>query len=198
MASTLKIDNRRDVMLLLFFSPGKSEQFNEPIIGRTRLVKMLFLFRREALQHFKQGTEVTDDNFYEFFPWNFGPFSVDVYDDLTFFILREFIKSNQSDEETVLESIEEQQKWLDQSALEAEDAPTEVQEYEETFQLSERGYNFAKTIYDTLSQNQKKLLQEFKTRTATVPLRALLRYVYQQYPEMTTKSRIKEQVLGGP
>ena len=71
---TAKINNRRDI-LCSRFTHGITGLINEPIVGRTRLVKMLFLFRREVLQHFSRGTEITDENFYEFFSWNFGPFS---------------------------------------------------------------------------------------------------------------------------
>ena len=70
-----RIDNRRDIMLLLLYSPGVQNETNEPIVGRTRLVKMLFLFKTEALKHFRSGTALNESEFYQFFPWNFGPFS---------------------------------------------------------------------------------------------------------------------------
>jgi len=47
-----RITNRRDILLLLLYSPGVSSQVNEPIAGRTRLVKMLFLFKKELLGQF--------------------------------------------------------------------------------------------------------------------------------------------------
>ena len=89
-----RIDNRRDILLLLLYSPGVQDETNEPIVGRTRLVKMLFLFKTEAFKHFRGGTALNESEFYQFFPWNFGPFSSQVYDDLTFFTLRGFIEAN--------------------------------------------------------------------------------------------------------
>src|ERR1700722_14184229 len=98
-----KINNRRDILLLLLYAPGATKQVNEPIVGRTRIVKMLFIFKNEVFPHFKKGTEISEENFYEFFAWNFGPFSTQVYDDLTFFGLHGFIESSFSQEEPITE-----------------------------------------------------------------------------------------------
>jgi hypothetical protein len=190
-----RIDNRRDVLLLLLYSPGLHDDINEPIVGRTRLVKMLFLFKTEALQHFRSGTEISEGNFYEFFPWNFGPFSTQVYDDLTFFILRGFIEPEETAEDPLPESAAEWQRWLTASA--ADDEEEGFSSYEEQqFRLTDKGVQFAGQLYDGLSQAQKKLLQAFKARLGRTPLRAILRYVYEKYPEQIDRSQIKEQVLG--
>jgi hypothetical protein len=190
-----KIDNRKDVLLLLLYSPGRGDEPNEPIIGRTRLVKMLFLFKEEALQHFRRETDIPEDEFYEFFPWNFGPFSRDVYDDLTFFTLRGFVEANEAEEDALPESAAEWEAWL--SSSRPDSYGELISEYkEESFRLTEKGGNFAENLYETLSSPQRKLLREFKKRTSTVPLRALLKYVYENYEGMTDRSTIKEQVLG--
>ena len=194
--SDKKINNRKDILLLLLYSPGISDKVNEePIRGRTRIVKMLFLFQEEALAHFRRETNINEENFYKFFAWNFGPFSRDIYDDLTFFILRGFITSNETDEEGLPESAAEWEDWITSSGLESE--IDEIREYvEEEFFLTKKGAEFTKELYETLSNSQKRLLKEFKARTSTVPLRALLRYVYEKYPEMTEKSQIRESLIG--
>jgi hypothetical protein len=192
---TTKIDNRRDILLLLLYAPGKSGAINEPIIGRTRLVKMLFLFKQEAMKHFRAGSEITDDNFYQFFAWDFGPFSTQVYDDLTFFILRGFVNSTGADEEPLPESAAEWQEWISLSG--AGQSGEEIDPYEdEAFNLTEKGVAFTKPMYDSLSNAQRQLLQNFKVRLGAAPLRAILRYVYTTYPAMTAQSKIKEEVLG--
>ena len=189
------IDNRKDVLLLLLYSPGKTDKPNEPIDGRTRLTKMLFLFKEEALKHFRAGTKITKDNFYEFFPWNFGPFSRDVYDDLTFFELRGFIKKDESEEETLPEAAAEWDRWLNLSRADSgDDSYSEYDEQE--FKLTPKGETFAKGLYDSLSTEQRKLLKTFKAKLVKAPLKAMLQYVYTNYPDQTTKSQIKEQVLG--
>ncbi len=189
-----KINNRKDILLLLLYSPGKTADYNEPIIGKTRLIKMLFLFKKEALPHFSRGTDISEDNFYEFFPWSFGPFSSQVYDDLMFFNLRGFIDSSAATQETLPESEEEWDKWLDESGT---DEP--LQEFdpyeEEKFALTDSGSRFTEEIYDGLSDSQQRLLKEFKARLSAAPLRAILRYVYKTYPAETSNSTIKEEVL---
>ena len=189
------IDNRKDVLLLMLYSPGRTESVNEPIDGRTRLTKMLFLFKQEALKHFRSGTQINDDNFYEFFPWNFGPFSRDVYDDLTFFELRGFIARDESTEDTLPEAAAEWDRWLDLSGGDSSD--DSYSEYDEqVFRLTPRGERFAKELYESLSHDQRTLLKSFKGKLVKTPLKAMLHYVYSNYPEQTSKSQIKEQVLG--
>ncbi len=189
------IDNRKDVLLLMLYSPGKTDKPNEPIDGRTRLTKMLFLFKEEALPHFRAGTKINDENFYTFFPWNFGPFSRDVYDDLTFFELHDFIVRDESEEETLPEAAAEWDRWLNLSKADSgDDSYSEYDEQE--FKLTPKGAEFAKALYDSLSIEQHKLLKSFKAKLVKTPLKAMLQYVYTNYPDQTTKSQIKEQVLG--
>jgi len=192
-----RIDNRRDILLLLLYSPGIRDEYNEPIVGRTRLIKILFLFKTEALKHFRAGTDVTDTNFYDFFPWDFGPFSSQVYDDLMFFTLRGFIESQDTREDTLPESAAEWQRWLTSSAANDENDDDTFSSYEEQqFQLTERGVNFTAPLYEQLEPPQKTLLREFKARLSRAPLRAVLKYVYEKYPDQIVRSRITEQVLG--
>lgn len=192
----MNINNRRDILLLLLYSPGKSPRPNQPIVGRTRLVKMLFLFKEEALKHFKKGTSIDEGNFYDFFAWNFGPFSSQVYDDLNFFELRGFIRKSESTEETIPESAAEWERWLSAGLPEADDES--YSEYEEQeFELTPKGEAFVENnLYGELSLKQQKLLQEFRARMESAPLRGILKYVYENYPELTERSEIREQVLG--
>ena len=190
---SLKVDNRKDILLLLLYSPGRSGLCNEPIVGRTRLMKMLFLFKQEVLEYFKRGTDINSENFYEYFAWDFGPFSREVYDDLTFFILREFIKKSDTEEDTLPESAAEWSEWIKMSRQDLDESVSEYQEQE--FSLSEKGVSFAENLYSFLSSEQQKLLKEFKSRTTKVPLRGLLKYVYESYESYTEKSKLKPQIL---
>ena len=190
-----RISDRKDVLLLLLYSPGRSDQINEPIIGRTRLVKTLFLFKTEALQHFRRGTDLNDETFYQFFPWNFGPFSREVYDDLTFFVLRGFIESEPAEEESLPESAAEWQEWLQTSGGQSLDSDIEAY-CEEVFRLTDAGVKFTTDLYALLSSSQRRFLKQFKARLSTAPLRALLRYVYETYPDQADRSQIRETVLG--
>lgn len=185
--------NRKDILLLLLYAPGTTGAVNEAIAGKTRLMKMLFLFMKEVLPHFSKSIRISEENFYDFFPWNFGPFSSQVYDDLVFFKLTGFIESSVAPNEGLPESEEEWQKWLDQSgATESADAFSVYEE--ETFKLTPKGMDFARKMYEALSDSQQNLLQSFKRRLVDIPLRAILRYVYKRYPEQITRSQIAEEV----
>jgi len=190
----MKIDNRKDILLLFLYSPGINKKLNEPIVGRTKLVKSLFLFKEEVLPHFKSGTSINEENFYKFFAWDFGPFSKEIYDDVTFFILNDFIKVADSEQEPLPEAVEEWNKWIDNTGVDLDSSM--VTEYqEEEFTLTEKGEIFARNLYDSLSSTQKKLLNEFKSRILSTPTRAIIRYVYKRYPELTEKSKIKDKIF---
>lgn len=187
------IDNRRDILLLLLYSPGTGDGFNEPIVGRTRLVKMLFLFKEEVLPHFRRGTSIDENNFYQFFPWNYGPFSREVYDDLTFFILRGFVKSEEAIGEAPEESAREWNFWTDQN----EAAGSEIIEYqEESFSLTAKGMRVCDEMYSTLTDGQQTTLRTFKRKMVSLRLEAILKYVYTKYEEQTENSKIKGRILG--
>ena len=195
MVATAEINNRKDILLLLLYSPGVGKRRNEPIEGKTRLVKMLFLFKTEVLPHFRRGTKITEENFYEFFPWDFGPFSAQVYDDIAFFMLRGFVESSAAEGGGLPESAAEWEKWLQESG--ARETADEIDEYEEeSFSLTEEGVEFTKKLYDTLSNSQKQLLVEFKARLVQAPLRAILKYVYTKYPDSAERSKIREEIVG--
>lgn len=186
------IDNRKDILLLLLYSPGRTEKPNEPIAGRTRLVKMLFLFRKMLWSDFKRGTKIKDENFYNFFPWKYGPFSPEVFNDLDFFLLRGFVKRENASEDSLPEEAEEWVKYQSESDM------TEFQVYEyeeEIYLLTDKGVKFTCVMYDDLSQAQQEMLKGFKRQMNSAPLRAILKYVYEKYPESAKESEIKNSVL---
>ncbi|MCK4874066.1 MAG: hypothetical protein KAS72_15190 [Phycisphaerales bacterium] len=194
MSQRRRIDNRRDILLLLLYSPGVCNQPNEPVVGSTRLVKMLFLFREEVLPQFRKGTKIDSQNFYQFFPWWFGPFSRQVYDDLNFFILRDFIQADESDEDTLPQSLGEWELWLSGSSG-ADDESAIVDYVEHEYCLTDRGLRFTAALYEQLTANQRKTLCTFKKRMLQAPLRSILKYVYERYPDQIERSEIKDQVL---
>ena len=192
------INNRKDILLLLLYSPGVTEQINEPINGRTRILKILFIFKKEVLKYFKKNTDINDDNFYEYFPWNFGPFSSQVYDDITFFLLRGFISTRYTNEEALPEAASEEKHWQFISGIQSSNIQEGYQEFtEEEFLLTDKGKEFTKeNLYDYLSVSQKALLRNFKNKLNSASLRAILHYVYKKYPEMSQNSQIKTSIVG--
>ncbi len=159
---------------------------------------MLFLFKKEAIKKFKKNTSINEDNFYEFFAWNFGPFSKDVYDDLTFFENIDFVTRSDSESYTSPEDAAEFFEWVSQSDSDFEINEVSVDEYkEEIFSLTQKGVDFSRGLFDGLSGEQKSLLKAFKARINKASLRAVLQYVYENYEQYTEKSKIKDDILGG-
>lgn len=188
------IDNKKDILLLLLYSPGCTDQINEPVIGKTRLVKMLFLFHKECIKYFRKGTRITEEDFYKFFPWNFGPFSTQVYDDIMFFTLREFITEDPAEEEVIPEAASEWWEWMRMSSTDADEGV--LTDYDEhSFRLSEKGVAFTRELYDSLTRAQMETLKVFKAKLNSAPLKAILQYVYTEYPDFTARSKIKEDIL---
>ena len=183
----------KDTLLLLLYSPGVMDDPNEKIRGRTRLVKMIFLFQEEIYQKFKFDIE----NLAKFVEWKFGPWSEEVYSDIEFFKSIGFIgieaeENNASD--ITSEEVEEFEKWEDNISL-TDYATDEYQQ--EVFTLTSLGKKYIENnkIFDSLSENQKAGLKEFKKKFNGVSLFSILRYVYEKYPKYILKSEIKNQIL---
>ena len=56
---------------------------------------------------------------------------------------------------------------------------------------------YKKLVIVTRKTRLQELVERFKQRFATLPLRQLIRYVYQRYPDYTDKSLIRKDILGG-
>jgi uncharacterized protein YwgA len=67
--------NRMDLLLLLLFADGVGRTENEPIEGKTRLQKELFLSQKMLKEH-----KVSKP--YSFRPYRYGPYCKDIYSDI--------------------------------------------------------------------------------------------------------------------
>jgi uncharacterized protein YwgA len=67
--------NRMDLLLLLLFADGVEGTENEPIEGKTRLQKELFLSQKMLKEH-----KVSKP--YSFRPYHYGPYCKDIYSDI--------------------------------------------------------------------------------------------------------------------
>ena len=69
-----------DYLLLLLYADAQS-----PLLGRTRLQKIAFLFEKEILKQYRFDKEFEVSEVMEFKPYNYGPFSKKVFDFIVFF-----------------------------------------------------------------------------------------------------------------
>jgi len=193
----IKITNRKDIILLLLYVQGKTKEICESISGRTRLMKIIYLFEKEIYHKIGFDKHIPSEKMADFKPDKYGPFSVDVFRDLNFFINIGYIEAKRhEDEEATMADIEEFSKYLDEFIMEGDDVEEELASYEiQEFILTEEGKRFASTLYDLLTEKQKTTLINFKSRYNSAPLTTLLRYVYKTYPESAKRSEIRNKIL---
>ncbi len=193
----VKISNRKDVLLLLLYVQGKTKEICEPICGRTRLMKMMYLFEKEVYRNNNFDRNIPQDKMPTFEAYKYGPFSIDVFRDISFFINIGYIEARRhEDKEVSMADIEEFSKYLDEFIMEGDDTEEEFASYEvQEFTLTEEGKKFASVLFDCLTEKQKVALINFKSRYNSSPLTTLLRYVYQTYPESAERSEIRSKML---
>lgn len=190
--------SRKEILLLMIYSPVEGREANVPIRGRTRLAKMMFLFRKEVWPTFKFDKVIPEEMLPEFVPWKFGPFSKDVFADVEFLQNVEFLSETTGSGPAHPEEALELSYWSGTADPTLADSESSIGEYsEEVFKLSSDGMQYVKEkrLWDDLSDQQQSALVEFKRKLVNAPLYAILKYVYDNYPEMTNKSEIRDRLL---
>jgi hypothetical protein len=180
----------KDLLLALLYCPNLVGELNEPITGRTRLTKMIYLFEKEIWEHFFKNVIV---ELPPFEPCHFGPFSKKLFDDLKFFLSIGFIES----EETLIPLSSADRYEVAMSADDDLDGNEFAVDFEEAggedfelrYFLSEKGKRYvSENIWGSFTPEQQKNLINFKQKINTISLDSLLNYVYNKYPEDAAKS----------
>jgi uncharacterized protein YwgA len=177
------VNSATDILLALLYAPGSTNKKGEPIKGYTRLEKLLFLLSKET----ELGQIVDKD--YEFEPKDYGPCSEEIYDDVEMLKDARILQTDTQPADTELENVD-----LSESAIEVDDvtAPTNKAT---VFQLTEKGMTIGSKLFQALSKTEQEKLSWLKTLYNSRPISEVLRYVYTRYPETTTRSTIREEVL---
>jgi len=179
----------KDFLLTILYSPGNNDAVNEPITGRTRLTKMVFLFEKELQKtFFKDNISV---KLPDFEPYNYGPFSKELFDDLNFFLSIGLIVS----EETLIPISTAEKNEIeisfDDDWINASFDETELDDVEMKYSLSLNGVKYVEeNLWSEYSDSQKLVLKKFKAQINTISLDSLLRYVYNKYPDSAKKSLV--------
>ena len=179
------------LLVLLLYSPTEQGEENCPIAGRTRLVKMCFLFKEEIWPTFNKDKSA-EDSLPEFYAWKYGPFSRELYTDLEFLKNQGFISVAWSNMLPLDEEMEEYEHWIeDVNDFDSNELGEEV------FSLTpDKGMNKGQALWKELSETQRRKLIKFKTSLVDISLDRLLLYVYRKYEDKyTSKSVIKDRYL---
>ncbi len=177
---------------LLLFTPTATDNNPVSILGRTRLVKMIFIFEKELSKYFQDEKNPINFNFEAH---KFGPFSKKVYEAIDFLESREIIELFPVSPHMM----NRDEIKIDSTLMESE-AEILIFQNEDTyrsegFQLTRRGVNMMKDphiwfSWSQLSDEQKSVLMDFKTKMINTPLKDILRYVYSKYAKFAEKSVI--------
>ncbi|MDE0117235.1 MAG: hypothetical protein OXT07_11515 [bacterium] len=173
----LEID---DVVVLLLGCPTEKPELEDKLSGVTRLEKLVFLVEQET----SLGELLDEDA--NFIAYNFGPFSAAVYqavDSLSGYGLLEDSASLANSDEDSWEQI--RVVGVDRSDPYAT----------RNFELTERGKQYYRVLTEEISDEYIDELVALKEQFGSIPLRQLVRYVYQEYPDMTENSLIRDDIL---
>jgi uncharacterized protein len=167
-----------DAIVLLLGAPGGSDRQGY-LEGVTRLEKLVFLLERETpARHWL--TENAD-----FRSHRFGPFSSKIYQAADTLAAAEMIRDSAKKADT------SEDTWETANVLVDDVDPYTTR----TFELTDRGQRYYDALLRELPSAAEDTIAEFKRRFGRLPLRQLVRYVYERYPEFTDKSEIREQIL---
>ena len=186
--------NGADYLLLLLYLDNK-----KPIKGAVRLMKMMFLFEKEIADLLK-SKGLDSENLPEFFAYDYGAFSKEVYEQIELFKGIEFIKVrdiNATEELAEVDDLEDEPFINEEYSRDNQVRQIDGKYYE--YKIAKNGIDFIqqKIIGDKLiSQNQLDVLEQFKKKINSLSPKQILRYTYTKYPEYTANSLIKDEVLG--
>ena len=191
--------DRRDVILALIRA-GNGE-----VAGITRLQKLLFLLEQEYGIKISDGTS-------DFEAYRFGPYSSKLYDDLQYLENINFLESDKpfrSDADVLemdfgfLVSDSPSRTPSGEEFCEREHFAEEYSEGpgagdlgpERRFRLTNEARDYLKEHFQSTEGHQAdQACSDLKRRFRS--LNQLIRYVYTRYPEFTTESEIREEIVG--
>ena len=191
-----------DYLLLLFYVNGVTKDKCEPIEGRTRITKMMFLFQKEWFDRIHLSEISNAEQLQLFEAYNYGPFSNDVHEQLDLFTSIGFLNENRKkiktnkdiDFDFALKSDYDNSEGLDSDWLDSDDGYIMT-----SYVLTELGANYVEQeIIPQLGFHKKNVLTnltQLKEQMNSTSLNNILSYVYSKYPEFAKKSKIKEKVL---
>lgn len=174
---------RTDILLALLAASG-STGVDMPIVGTTRLQKLLFLIENE------ENIKVTEGDDFNFTAYKFGPVSKEIYDDLTKLENLDLISSSPVAEPS---DAERDEFGLSFEALIGDEEAAEAFE-EKQYRITESGKEWLSKR--TLPEDDVQKIRRVKGKYGSLSLSDLLHYVYSKYPRYTTASEIKDRVLG--
>jgi len=182
----LRLENRIDVVLALLGAGGVTEHEAEPVVGITRLMKLLFLLQEEA-----GIKEALREEYFDFQPYDAGPFDARVYDAIEFLKDLKLVEAERTPQSAVEDAVE-RSHVVEQVGIDAEDDDQYTPP--EAFRLTRIGQDVARQLLEKMPEDTRRMLEQVKRQYNVMPLRDLLRHVYTRYPSSATRSKIRAEL----
>ena len=170
------IESGVDVLLVLLHARGATGRYDEPVLGITRLQKLLFLLWKEG-SFYK-----TLPDLYNFKAYDFGPCMDDLYDDLEFTQSIELVKV---DEQSTASEYDNGDELAFMRSLGLRMPRPKCRR---DYSLSPLGIEAANDLWAGLTPADADAVESIKRRFNKMPFFDLLRYVYNKYPKFAEKS----------
>jgi uncharacterized protein YwgA len=155
--------SKPELIAILLYAPGKTGNIGEPIVGRTRLMKLVFLLLKEG------GLAEDVERATTFKPYKYGPFDPEVFDSI------EALK-----ELNIVEEKVEPQSKIEDEMLEDID---ETYDADTVYRLTPQGIAKVERIVRQLPADVLRRISNYKSIYGDKPLIEVLHYVYSKYPK---------------
>lgn len=152
--------SKPELVAILLYAPGRTGNIGEPIVGKTRLMKLVFLLLEEGGLA-GEAAETTS-----FKPYKFGPFDPEVFDAI------EALKELDIIEETGTR--EDEMEMLEDIA--------EPYDTDTVYKLTPQGIAKVERIVKQLPPEILRKISNYKSIYGDKPLVEILHYVYGKYP----------------
>lgn len=172
-----------ELMAALLYSPGFTKKPCEEIKGITRLEKLLYLLEKEG------GFKIED---YKFEAYDYGPCAQEIYDDVEALREASLLQAAPLGYEDQLERgdiLTHEIQVID------DNAPSTTRTME-VYSLTVDGVKAGQKVFESLTVTEQQNIQKIKEKFNPMSLTELLKYIYTKYPDSTTKSKIRKQILG--
>lgn len=170
------IETGVDVLLALLHARGASGKEDEPVLGVTRLQKLLFLLWKEG-NFYKAVPDL-----YNFKAYDFGPCMDDLYDDLEFTQSIGLVGVDESAEASEFDNGDEA------AFMRSLGLRMPKPKCRRDYSLTNTGIEASTELFSDLSPEDIGAIESIKRRFNRMPFFDLLRYVYNKYPKFAEKS----------
>jgi hypothetical protein len=177
-AESAPISRRSDLMVLLLYVAGATNQIADSVRGMVRLMKLVFL----AQKHPSAARLLPLQ--YDFQPHKYGPLATGVYDDLQVLIWSELVKRTEFDEDGMPVT----HMWEN-----GEPPDTNFSARNAVYELSPEGLDYAVRLYRKLETSEPELLAsmfQLKALLARMSWQQAVMMIYEMYPEYRVESDV--------